>query len=181
MRRASSAVSAAQGAQCVENAHHAGQVLRLKLGLGLDQARIDTVDKRDGVIATDAVGRVVFINRVAELLTGWDDAEIHDRPFTEVFPLIDQKSRAPIDDPVSKVVENGSITSLPENVVLLCRDGSELAIEDSCAPVLDDEGAVTGVVLVFRDITQKQRIEADLLNEQKLDSIGIAGRPNVSE
>ena len=101
----------------------------------------------DGVIATDAVGRVVFINRVAELLTGWDDAEIHDRPFTEVFPLIDQKSRAPIDDPVSKVVENGSITSLPENVVLLCRDGSELAIEDSCAPVV---AGLEWVAVIFR-------------------------------
>ncbi len=127
----------------------------------------------DGVIATDTDGHVVFVNRVAELLTGWPEAEARGRPLAEVFPLIDQKSRTPTDDPVAKVLENGSITSLPENTSLARRDGSERAIEDTCAPVLDDEGVVTGVVVVFRDVTEQQRMEAALLNEQKLDSIGI--------
>ncbi len=127
----------------------------------------------DGVIATDTEGRVVFVNRVAELLTGWPEAEARNRALAQVLPLVDQKSREAIDDPVTRVLENASIISLPENVSLVRRDGSERAIDDACAPVLDDEGAVTGVVIVFRDTTDKQRMEADLLNEQKLDSIGI--------
>ena len=126
----------------------------------------------DGVIATDMRGRVVFVNRVAQLLTGWSEAEASGHPFSEVFPLIDPKVRTSVVDPVAKVLETGSITSLPESL-LLRRDGSERAISDSCAPVLDDEGAVSGVVVVFRDVTEKQRMEADLLTEQKLDSIGI--------
>jgi two-component system, cell cycle sensor histidine kinase and response regulator CckA len=127
----------------------------------------------DGVIATDTEGRVVFANRVAELMTGWSEAEARGRPLSEVLSLIDQKSREPAIDPVARVLEEGGITSLPESVSLVRRDGSERAISDSCAPVLDAEGVVAGVVVVFRDVTEKERLEADLLNEQKLDSIGI--------
>jgi len=127
----------------------------------------------DGVIATDTEGRVVFVNRVAQLLTGWSEADAHGRLLSEVFLLIDQKTRTAAADPAAKVLENGSITSRPENILLVRRDGAERAISDSCAPVLDDEGAVSGVVVVFRDVTEKERMEADLLNEQKLDSIGI--------
>ena len=127
----------------------------------------------DGVVATDMEGRVVFLNRVAELLTGWQEAEAVGHSFTEIFPLVDAKSREPGEDPVAKVLASGSIAILPENILLVRRDGSERAVADSCAPVLDDEGEVAGVVIVFRDVTDKERLEADLLNEQKLDSIGI--------
>jgi len=127
----------------------------------------------DGVVATDTEGRIIFVNRVAELLTGWREAEAQGHLFSEVVQLVDQKSRAPAENPVATVLANGGITGLPDNVALVRRDESERAIEDSCAPILDDDGSMVGVVLVFRDVTEKQRMDAHLLNEQKLDSIGI--------
>ena len=127
----------------------------------------------DGVVATDIDERVIFVNRVAELLTGWREAEAVGRSFAEVVPLIDAKSREAIENPVAKVLSQGGISTLPENVLLVRRDGSERDVADSSAPILDEDGVVTGVVIVFRDVTDKERLEADLMNEQKLDSIGI--------
>ena len=127
----------------------------------------------DGVIATDIDERIVFVNRVAELMTGWQEAEATGRRFSEVVPLIDEKTREPIENPVAKVLTMGGMGTLPEGVLLVRRDGSERHIADTCAPILDDEATVTGVVTVFRDVTDKERLEADQVNEQKLDSIGI--------
>ncbi len=116
----------------------------------------------DGVIATDAQGRVVLLNAVAETLTGWPGAEAAGRPLEEVFRIVDEESRQPIDSPVSRVLQAGSVVGLTNHTLLMSRDGVERPINDSGAPIRDDAGAITGVVLVFRDQSEERAANAAL-------------------
>ncbi|MBN2369707.1 MAG: PAS domain-containing protein [Vicinamibacteria bacterium] len=127
----------------------------------------------DGVIATDVSGRVVLMNRVAEELTGWWMAEAAGQPLSAVFPTLDLNSRKPQLDPVASVLASGYIQSLPAQSLLLRRDGSEVLIADSVAPIRDRESRVVGVVLVFRDVTEKRKVEEQLQMAQKLEALGI--------
>lgn len=111
----------------------------------------------DGVIATDARGRVVAMNPVAEQLTGWTLEEASSRPLEEVFVIVNEESREPVDSPVRQVIESGVVVGLANHTVLLARDGSERAIADSGAPIPGPDGAVQGVVLVFRDVSDERR------------------------
>jgi PAS domain S-box-containing protein len=117
----------------------------------------------DAVIATDDRGRILFMNPVAEALTGWSDAEAHGRGLAEVFCLIDEATRQPIESPVEGVLGTGRVIGLRNHAVLVARDGTEMPIDDSAAPILDDAGVVGGVILIFRDVAAKQ--QADLVNE----------------
>jgi PAS domain S-box-containing protein len=118
----------------------------------------------DAVIATDEESRVLFMNPVAEALTGWSDEEAHGRGLTEVFRIVNEVTRQPVEDPVAKVLGTGRISGLANHTVLIARGGREVPIDDSAAPIFDDEGRVGGVILVFRDVTERRR--ADLLNER---------------
>jgi len=127
----------------------------------------------DGVIATDVEGRIVLVNRVAEQITGWRPAEAYDRTLREIMPLVDRRTREPLPDPVSTALERGAVLDLPTTAVLVRRDGSEVLIADSAAPIRDRESRIVGVVLVFRDVTERRKIEEELQNAQKLESLGV--------
>ncbi|HOU93805.1 MAG TPA: PAS domain S-box protein, partial [Polyangiaceae bacterium] len=127
----------------------------------------------DGVITTDTEGRVVLMNPVAEALTGWRQPEAAGRPLAEVFHVVHAASGRSVEDPVARVLTGGQTTELPEEVRLVARDGVERPIADSGAPIKDAAGQVTGVVLVFRDVTEKQRLLASLQRESRLESLGV--------
>jgi PAS domain S-box-containing protein len=111
----------------------------------------------DGVIATDARGAVTFINPVAEALTGWTTAETHGKSLSEVFPIFNEETRAPVESPVEKVLREGTVVGLANHTILVHRDGTERAIDDSAAPIRGSGGALDGVVLVFRDATLEKQ------------------------
>jgi len=116
----------------------------------------------DAVIATDERGLVTMTNPVAEKLTGWPLAEARGRSLDEVFHIVNEDTRVPVESPVTKVLREGGIVGLANHTVLIRRDQAETAIEDSGAPILDDAGNMTGVVLVFRDATQERAAQKAL-------------------
>jgi len=113
----------------------------------------------DAVIATDDQARVTFLNPVAEALTGWPRAEATGRPLGEVFHIINEETRQPVEDPAAKVLRLGKVVGLANHTVLLARDGRAVPIDDCGAPIIDDQGSITGVVLVFRDTTLRRQAE----------------------
>ncbi|MFS8067555.1 MAG: PAS domain S-box protein, partial [Byssovorax sp.] len=113
----------------------------------------------DAVIATDAAGLVTFMNDVAESLTGWLTDEARGAPLDRVFHILDESSRLPVESPVARVIQEGGVVGLANHTILVRRDGAERAIDDSAAPIRDSKGELVGVVLVFRDITEKRREE----------------------
>ena len=110
----------------------------------------------DAVIATDAGGRIQFINPIAEELTGWKSAETEGKPLAEVFHILDENTRQPAADLAARVLRDGKVIGLANHTVLAAKDGREIPVDDSAAPILDDHGKITGVVLVFRDVTQRR-------------------------
>jgi PAS domain S-box-containing protein len=130
----------------------------------------------DGVIATDAAGRVRFMNALAEQLTGWAQAEAVGRDVREVFAIVDERSRDPVPNPAVEALATGAPATLSPNTVLIARSGAERPIDDTAAPIRDVSGAVSGAVLVFRDITERRRLEEHLRQAQKMEAIGrLAG------
>jgi len=127
----------------------------------------------DGVIATDADGRIVLMNDVAEDLTGWKQGEAAGRELTDVFHIINERTRARCESPVDKVLRMGTVVGLANHTALISRDGRELVIADSGAPIRDGDGNIAGVVLVFRDVTEKKRMDEELQKMSKLESVGI--------
>lgn len=109
----------------------------------------------DGVIATDGRGFVELMNRVAETLTGWRQEEARGKPVTEVFRIVDQQTRRPVEDAVARVVREGIVVNPANNTMLIARDGKEYLIGHNGAPIRSEEGEITGVVLVFRDRTEE--------------------------
>jgi two-component system, cell cycle sensor histidine kinase and response regulator CckA len=116
----------------------------------------------DAVIATDEAARITLLNGVAETLTGWTAAEALGRPLLEVFRIIGEETRRPSEDPVSRVLREGTVIGLANNTLLIARDGTERAIADSGAPIRDAEGKTIGVVLVFRDQAKERAYERSL-------------------
>jgi PAS domain S-box-containing protein len=127
----------------------------------------------DGVIATDREGEILLINKVAEELTGWTKEEAIGKPCSEVFHIINEKTRKIPEDPVTRVIRTGLIVGLANNTMLIARDGTERIIADSGAPIKDRDGNIIGVVLVFRDVTARRKMEEGLLKSSKLESVGI--------
>jgi len=131
----------------------------------------------EGVITTDMEGRIVLLNRISENLTGWSQEEASGKQLTEVFTVLDGKTRRPRINPVERVLTKGdAATELARESILVSRDGAERIIADSAAPITDANDRTIGVVFVYRDITEKLRMEEELLKAQKLESIGtLAG------
>lgn len=113
----------------------------------------------DAVLATDPQRKVTQMNPVAEKLTGWTQAEALGRPIDEVFRIINEETRQPAVIPVDDVLATGEIHGLANHTVIISRDGTERAIEDSAAPIRDMTGRIRGVVLVFRDVTDARQVE----------------------
>jgi PAS domain S-box-containing protein len=116
----------------------------------------------DAVIAADTSGRIVFMNAVAEGLTGWALRDASMKPVTKVFNIINEETRSEVESPVAKVLREGTIVGLANHTILVKKDGTEAPIDDSAAPIKDKDGNTTGVVLVFRDITERKRAEEAL-------------------
>ena len=114
----------------------------------------------DAVIATDADGRVSFLNPVAERLTGWPLAEALGRPIGEVFQIVNETTRELVENPALRVLETSEVATLANHTILIARDGAERPIDDSAAPIQDGSGAVVGAVLVFRDVTERKLAES---------------------
>jgi PAS domain S-box-containing protein len=104
----------------------------------------------DAVIATDAAGDVKFMNSIAHSLTGWTEDEAKGRSLDKVFVIVNQETRNPVTSPFYKVISTGGVIGLANHTVLMARDGTEHAIADSAAPILDQNGHIDGVVIVFR-------------------------------
>jgi two-component system, sensor histidine kinase and response regulator len=130
----------------------------------------------DAVIATGDRARVTFMNRVAETLTGWKSADAIGRPITEVFHIINEETRAVVEDPAAKVLRVGTVVGLANHTALLARDGRELPIDDCGSPILEDDGRIAGVVLVFRDMTQRRRAEEAELLRRSNERLELAVR-----
>jgi PAS domain S-box-containing protein len=127
----------------------------------------------DGVIVTDSEGRITLRNRVAEELTGCSPDEMLGQPLCDVFRVIDEKTRTSIGDPFQAVVDKGEAVSLGEGVLLIAKDGTERLISDSGAPIQYHSGNARGVVIVFRDISERRRLEERLLKTRKLESVSV--------
>ncbi len=130
----------------------------------------------DGVLATDVEGRVARMNPVAERLTGWTIAEARGRPVTEVFRIVNEFTRAPAVVPVHAVLAGGELRGLANHTLLISRDGAEWPIVDSAAPIRDPLGAMTGVVLVFREVTAERRAERAIREHNMLLEQRVAER-----
>jgi PAS domain S-box-containing protein len=113
----------------------------------------------DGVITADPNGRVTYLNPVDEKLTGWTLADAVGKEIEQVFPIFNEETHTPIAQPVRKVIEQGVTVGLGNHTLLIAKDGSERPIDDSAAAIKDDQGAVIGVVLIFRDITERRNAE----------------------
>ena len=121
----------------------------------------------DGVIATDRLGHVTRFNRAAEQMTGWSEAEAIGRPIGDVFHILNEQTRKPAVIPVDEVLKTGKIVGLANHTVLIARNGHELPIADSCAPIHGAKGSSLGAVLVFRDVAEDRSAEIAIrkLNE----------------
>ena len=117
----------------------------------------------DAVIATDSRGLVTFLNPVARSLTGWAAEDALGKPLAAIFRIVSEDTREPVESPVVRVLRENVVVGLANHTVLIARDGQERLIDDSGAPIKERNGATTGVVLVFRDVTQRKRLENELV------------------
>ncbi len=127
----------------------------------------------DGVIACDVEGRIEFMNAVAQAMTKWDPEEAKGLPLEDVFRIVNEETRLACENPVAKVRRLKTIVGLANHTVLIAKDGSELVLDDSAAPIRDQHGEMRGIVLIFRDVTEYRRTEAALIAGEKL---AVAGR-----
>ena len=127
----------------------------------------------DGVITCDQDGKVQLMNPVAQELTGWLESQARNQPLDEVFPIVNEGTRQPVENPVTKVQRLNRIVGIANHTLLIRKDGSEIAIDDSGAPIRNEAGELTGIVMVFRDVTMERRTRAALLANEKL---AVAGR-----
>ncbi|HKO19071.1 MAG TPA: ATP-binding protein [Acidobacteriaceae bacterium] len=127
----------------------------------------------DGVITCDTEGRIQMMNPVAQELTGWLESDAYGKPLAEVFRIVNETTREPLENPLERVKQLNRVVGLANHTLLLRKDGSEIAIDDSGAPIRKQDGQLLGIVLVFRDITIERRTRAALMANEKL---AVAGR-----
>jgi PAS domain S-box-containing protein len=152
--------------------------LRSQRRIAADQRRyaVTLASIGDAVIATDTRARITFLNPAAEALTAWPAAEAVGRPLPEVFRIVNEQTRQPVDDPAAKVLLARTVVGLANHTLLLARDGREVPIDDCGAPIVDERGRVAGVVLVFRDVTQRRRAEEAEMFRRVNERIELAVR-----
>ena len=127
----------------------------------------------DGVITCDAEGRVQMMNPVARELTGWSQSDAGGQPLEKVFHIVNEATRETVETPVAKVKRLNRIVGMANHTILIRKDGTELNIADSGAPIRDQKGETIGIVLVFRDITMERKTQEALIANEKL---AVAGR-----
>jgi PAS domain S-box-containing protein len=124
-----------------------------------ERFRITLASIGDAVIATDAAGRITLMNPVAEALTGWTAAEASGQDLAAVFRIINEMTRQEVESPAMRVIREGVVVGLANHTLLIARDGAEIPIDDSGAPIHDATGNLQGVVLVFRDIAERRNAQ----------------------
>ena len=128
--------------------------------------RVTLASIGDAVVVTFTSGRITFFNQVAQQLTGWNDVA-YGQKLADAFHIVNEQTRQPVPDPVAAVLTSGQLTGLAHHTVLIAADGSERPIEDSAAPIRDEQGDVLGVVVVFRDDTMRRNAETSLLEADR--------------
>jgi diguanylate cyclase (GGDEF)-like protein/PAS domain S-box-containing protein len=142
-----------------------------------ERAQVTLHSIGDAVITTDPHGRVEYMNPVAETLTQWSLAQARGKKLARVFRIIDQHTRKPAPDPVTRCQRAGKVVALAGNTALLSRCGKEYAIQDSAAPILDRDGDLLGVVLVFNDVTEARRLAQEVSHQAAHDALtGLVNR-----
>jgi len=124
-----------------------------------DSLRTTLASIGDAVISTDARGRVVFVNSIAQSMLRWAEAGIVGKHLDEVFQIVNEFSRVKVESPIAQVLREGRIVGMANHTVLIAKDGTEIPIDDSGAPIRDEHGAIQGTVLVFRDVTARRRAD----------------------
>lgn len=124
-----------------------------------ERTRVTLSSIADAVIATDTVGNVTFINAAAEELTGWTAREAAGRPLNSVFQIVNETTRKEVENPAAQVLARGVTVGLANHTALISKDGSERLIDDSAAPIRSSTGELVGVVLVFRDVSDRRASE----------------------
>ncbi len=131
----------------------------------------------DAVITTDGKGHIVWLNPVAERMTGWPTEEARGRPLKQVFHIVHAETRQPTESPVDSCLSQAKVVGLAKHTVLISRDGDEFGIEDSAAPIRNDRGEVLGAVLVFHDVTEQRRLSGEMSFRATHDALtGLVNR-----
>jgi PAS domain S-box-containing protein len=130
----------------------------------------------DSVIAADITGKITFMNPVAETLTAWKQEEALGKDVREVLQLINEQTRKEVTNPISKVMKEKRSVSLANHTILINKEGAEIPIDDSAAPILNDRGDMTGIVMVFRDVIERRRYEETIKHYAFHDA--LTGLPN---
>lgn len=133
-----------------------------RLRTSMDRHSVTLKSIGDAVIATNAQNEVELLNPVAEALTGWTADEARGRSLEDVFRIVNEQTREKVENPVAKVLREGVVVGLANHTLLIAQDGTERPIADSGAPIRDDSGEITSVVLVFRDQTKERAAAAEL-------------------
>ncbi|MDZ8035310.1 EAL domain-containing protein [Nostoc sp. DedSLP04] len=133
----------------------------------------------DAVITSDESGTVTFMNPIAEVLTGWNYSDAFGKEAAEVFNIAPKKTRIIIESPVTQVLQSGVTIDLPEQRILIAKNGTEIPIDDSVAAIKDDNGNITGAVLVFQDITERNQILEALARRQQEFKALIENAPDI--
>lgn len=133
-----------------------------------ERLRVTLASIGDAVIATDIDNKVSFINPVAEHLTGWREGEALDQPIDQVFQIFNEETGQPAEIPVERVIRDGTVVGLANHTILISKDGTVFPIADAAAPIRDQSGAISGVVIVFRDDTERKKAERKLLDSNRM-------------
>jgi PAS domain S-box-containing protein len=126
----------------------------------------------DGVISTDVNGKVVLINRIAEELTGYEQNEVIGQPVSKVLNVLDKDTLQKIETPINKVLKAGIAVDFDDDMILVTKEGLKKNIADCAAPIFNAQNNIIGAVLVFRDVTEKQKMRIQLQQRQKMEAIG---------
>jgi PAS domain S-box-containing protein len=127
----------------------------------------------DGIITTDLTGKITQVNPVAEKLTGWRSKDAHGRPLTEVFNVIHPQSRQTLANPTGQFLATDARSGMARDAILTATCGTEYRIAYNASPIMDIDGHISGMVLVFEDMTKQIRLQEELLKARKLESIAI--------
>lgn len=147
-----------------------------------ERAQVTLNSIGDGVLSTNLAGKVTYLNPVAEAMTGWEMKDALGLPLAEVFTVIDADSRVPIINPINRVVKEDKTIKLPVNSLLVRRDRTETAIEDSIAPIHNRNNEVTGAVIVFHDVTATRTMAEKMMHMAQHDFLtGLANRALLTE
>lgn len=148
-------------------------ILNKEIDIATENLRTMLNSIGEAVIATDSNYRIVKLNPIAEKLTGWKFPEAEGKLLSEVFQLVDPATKAPLENPVTKVMDSGAIKEANSNAILINREAGEYLISQSVAPIFSKQHEMTGVILIFRDITTETELQSQLNQRNKMDSIGL--------